>query len=148
MKVIFLKDVKGTGKKGEIKEISDGYARNFLFPKKLAVVASEGNLNTLNEQQKKQEEQEAEKLHIANELKGKLEAITLPFTTKVGKEGKVFGSVTSKQISEQLRSQGIDIDKKQVLLSDPIRLVGTTPVAVKVHPKVTATVRVSVTEEK
>lgn len=148
MRVIFLKDVKGTGKKGEIKEISDGYARNFLFPKKLAVVASEGNLTTLNQQQKKHEEQETEKLKSANVLKSKLEALALSFATKVGKEGKVFGSVTSKQISEQLRSQGVDIDKKQILLNDPIRMVGMTQVSVKIHPQVIATVRVHVTEEK
>lgn len=148
MKVIFLKDVKGTGKKGEIKEISDGYARNFLFPKKLAVVASEGNLTTLNEEKKKNQELEAQKLQEANKLKEKLETLTLSFTTKVGKEGKVFGSVTSKQISEQLRSQGLDIDKKQIHLDDPIRSLGTTQVSVKLHSQVTAAVRVSVTEEK
>lgn len=147
MKVIFLKDVKGTGKKGEIKEISDGYARNFLFPKKLAIAASEGNLTNLNEQKKKDQELADEKLHAAQEIGKQLENASLPFTTKVGKEGKVFGSVTSKQISEQLRSQGLDIDKKQILLDDPIRTLGVTKVPVKIHPKVTATVSIHVTEE-
>lgn len=148
MKVIFLTDVKGTGKKGEVKEISDGYARNFLFPRKLAVSASEGNLQNLNEQKKKEQEQAEQKLQEANELKAKLEGVTLSFTTKAGKEGKVFGSITSKHISEQLSAQGLDIDKKQVQLNDPIRSLGTTPVKVKVHPKVTASVRVHVTEEQ
>lgn len=148
MKVIFLKDVKGTGKKGEIKEISDGYARNFLFPKKLAVVASESNLNTLNEEKQKAKEHEAEKLQQAREMEERLQNASLSFTTKVGKEGKVFGSVTSKQISEGLRAQGLDIDKKQILLDDPIRTLGMTQVPVKVHPKVTATVSVHVIEEE
>lgn len=148
MKVIFLKDVKGTGKKGEVKEISDGYARNFLFPKKLAVVASDANMMNLNEQKKKTQEHEAQRLQEANSLKIKIEELTLPFTTKVGKEGKVFGSITSKQISEQLRSKGFDIDKKQIQLNDSIRMLGITPVPIKLHTQVTAQVKVHVTEEK
>ncbi len=148
MKVIFLKDVKGTGKKGEVKDVSEGYARNFLIPRKLAVPATEGNLNTLKAQQRKEQRQKAEQLEKAKELGKKLSEITVTLSAKAGEGGRVFGSITSKQISQELKKKfQLDVDKKKIQLDEPIRSLGVTKVPVKLHPEVTATLSVQVIEE-
>ncbi|GGA46451.1 50S ribosomal protein L9 [Kroppenstedtia guangzhouensis] len=149
MKVIFQQDVKGQGKKGEVKEVSEGYARNFLFPRKLAVAASAGNLNTLKEQRRREEERKKEELSRSRQLAEKLEKTEITLHTKAGEGGRLFGSVTSKQISRYLeREYGLQVDKKKIQLSEPIRTLGVTKVPVKLHPKVTATLSVQVLEEK
>jgi large subunit ribosomal protein L9 len=148
MKVIFLQDVKGTGKKGEVKEVSEGYARNFLIPRKLAIPATEGNLNSLKEQQRLEAKRKEEEKKRAEELKKKLDAVTLTMKTKTGEGGRVFGSITSKQISQELKKvYQLDVDKKKIQLDDPIRELGVTKVPVKLHPEVTATLTVHVVEE-
>lgn len=148
MKVILLQDVKGTGKKAEIKEVSEGYARNFLFPRKLAVPATEGNMNTLKEQKRRENKRKEEELKQAQELGKKLEGLTVTLSTKAGEGGRVFGSVTSKQISQELKKKHhLDVDKKKIQLNEPIRSLGVTKVPVKLHPEVIAVLSVQVVEE-
>jgi large subunit ribosomal protein L9 len=147
MKVIFLQDVKGKGKKGEVKNVSEGYARNFLFPKNLASEATPGAMATLKGQQKSEEKKQQEQLEEAEALKNKLAEMTITIKTKTGEGGRVFGSVTSKQIADGLKEQGIKIDKRKIELNDPIKTLGYTDVPVKLHAQVTGTVKVHVTEE-
>lgn len=147
MKVIFLKDVKGKGKKGEVKNVADGYAHNFLFKQGLAVEATTANLSSLEAQNKKQEKLAAEELAEAKKLKEKLDQITVELSAKAGEGGRLFGSITSKQIAEELqKKQGIKIDKRKMELADAIRTLGTTKVPVKLHHDVTATLKVHVKE--
>jgi large subunit ribosomal protein L9 len=148
MKVIFLKDVKGQGKKGETKNVSDGYARNYLFPKKLAEEATSGNLNALEAKKRKARKQAEKERREAEQLKEKIEKLTVEIATKAGEGGRLFGSVTSKQIAEGLKKQDVKVDKKKIELDEPIRALGYTNVPVKVHPDVTATVKVHVVEGK
>jgi large subunit ribosomal protein L9 len=148
MKVILLKDVKGKGKKGEVKNVSDGYARNFLFPKQLAREATSGNLNALEADKKKQRKQaEAERVE-AERLKEKIEKATVEISAKSGEGGRLFGSVTNKQIGQELKKSGIKVDKRKIEMDEPIRTLGYTKVPVKVHPEVTAVVNVHVVEGK
>jgi large subunit ribosomal protein L9 len=148
MKVIFQQDVKGQGKKGEIKEVSEGYARNFLFPRKLAVEATEGNLNAWKEMKRREEARQKQERQQAQALAEKLKDLQITIRAKAGEGGRLFGAVTSKQISEQLKQEhGLKVDKKKIQLEDPIRVLGVTRVPVKLHPEVTATVSVHVVEE-
>jgi large subunit ribosomal protein L9 len=147
MKVIFLQDVKGKGKKGEVKNVSEGYARNFLFPKNLASEATPGAMATLQGQQKSEEKKQQAQLEEAEALKAKLAEMTITIKTKTGEGGRVFGSVTSKQIADGLKEQGIKIDKRKIELADPIKSLGYMNVPIKIHSQVTATVKVHVTEE-
>ncbi|MFO1442268.1 50S ribosomal protein L9 [Bacillus sp. Bva_UNVM-123] len=147
MKVIFLKDVKGKGKKGEVKNVADGYAQNFLIKQGLAVEASQGNISQLNAQKKKEEKLAAEELADAKKLKEKMDKITVEFSTKAGEGGRLFGSITSKQIADELQKiHNIKIDKRKIELSDAIRSLGYTKVPVKLHTEVTATLNVHVKE--
>lgn len=148
MKVIFKQDVKGQGKKGEIKEVSEGYARNFLIPRGLAIEANESNLKTLKAMEKSAELKEQKRFQEALELKATLEALEIRIPAKAGEGGKLFGAVTSKQISDFLEKKNIDIDKRKIEMNDPIRSLGVTQVPVKIHPKVTAMLKVHVVEEK
>jgi large subunit ribosomal protein L9 len=148
MKVIFLKDVKGKGKKGEIKNVADGYANNFLFKQGLAIEATPANIKALEAQKRKEQRQAEEELAKAKELKEKLEQITVQLTAKAGEGGRLFGSITSKQIAEALQTQyQIKIDKRKIELEDAIRSLGFTNVPVKLHPEVTATLKVHVAEK-
>ncbi|MFB1081536.1 50S ribosomal protein L9 [Jeotgalibacillus sp. JSM ZJ347] len=147
MKVIFLQDVKGKGKKGEVKNVADGYAHNYLLKNNLAAEANAGNVSQLNAQKKKQQQEAQQELEEAKQLKAKLEELTVELTAKSGEDGRLFGSVTSKQIAEELKkTHGIKVDKRKIELSDAIRSLGYTNVPVKVHNEVTATVKVHVTE--
>ncbi|SFA42608.1 LSU ribosomal protein L9P [Parageobacillus thermantarcticus] len=148
MKVIFLKDVKGKGKKGEIKNVADGYANNFLFKQGLAIEATPANIKALEAQKRKEQRQAEEELAKAKQLKEKLEQITVQLAAKAGEGGRLFGSITSKQIAEALQTQHqIKIDKRKIELEDAIRSLGFTNVPVKLHPEVTATLKVHVTEK-
>ncbi|WP_423800251.1 50S ribosomal protein L9 [Neobacillus sp. SAB-20_R2A] len=149
MKVIFLKDVKGKGKKGEIKNVADGYAHNFLIKQGLAVEANSANVSTMDAQKKKQEKEAAEELAEAKKLKETLDKITVELTAKAGEGGRLFGSITSKQIAEELQKKhGIKIDKRKMELDDAIRTLGHTKVPVKLHHDVTAILTVHVKEGK
>lgn len=147
MKVIFLKDVKGQGKKGEVKNVADGYAQNFLIKKGLAVEATPANISKLNAQKKREAKEAAEELAKAKQLKEELEKITVELTAKAGEGGRLFGSVTSKQIADALSKDfQIKIDKRKIELPDAIRSLGYTKVPVKLHPEVIATLNVHVKE--
>ena len=147
MKVIFLKDVKGKGKKGEVKNVADGYAHNFLLKQGLAVEANASAVSTLNAQKKKEEKQAIEELNQAKELKEKLEKVTVELHTKSGEGGRLFGSITSKQIADELnKKHQIKIDKRKMELNDAIRSLGVTKVPVKLHHEVSATLNVHVKE--
>ncbi|MFJ7725859.1 50S ribosomal protein L9 [Neobacillus sp. NPDC097160] len=149
MKVIFLKDVKGKGKKGEVKNVADGYAHNFLIKQGLAVEANNASISSLDAQKKKQDKMAAEELAEAKKLKETLDKITVELTAKAGEGGRLFGSITTKQVAEELQKKhGIKIDKRKMELTDAIRTLGHTKVPVKLHHEVTATLTVSVTEVK
>ncbi|RSK29175.1 50S ribosomal protein L9 [Bacillus sp. HMF5848] len=148
MKVIFLKDVKGKGKKGEMKNVADGYAQNFLFKNGLAVEASSANISSLQAQKRQEEKKAAEELAEANKLKEQLEKLTVEFSQKSGEGGRLFGSITSKQIAEELlKNHNIKIDKRKIELADAIRSLGYTNVPVKLHHEVSATLKVHVKEQ-
>ena len=148
MKIILLADVKALGKKGEIVEVSQGYARNALLPKKLGVEATSANLNSLKLLKKHEEKVAAENLEAAQEFKKEIETWKVEVKIKTGEGGKVFGSVSSKEIAAEVKSQlGLEVDKKKVQLKDPIKSLGTHNVPIKLHPKVTTELKVVVTEE-
>lgn len=148
MKVILLQDVKGTGKKGEIKEVSDGYARNFLLKKKVAVEANNTNLKELDEKAKAKERKELIDFEEAVLLGKQMEGVNIEIFTKAGDGGRLFGSITSKEIAEQLKKQkNIDVDKRKILLDEPIRSLGSRFVEIKIHQKVTTKIRVDVKEK-
>ncbi|MBR6444525.1 MAG: 50S ribosomal protein L9 [Firmicutes bacterium] len=146
MIVILLKDVKGAGKAGEVVKVSDGYARNMLIPKGFAKEATEGNVRNLEKQKAIMAEKQAEAKAAAEELADKISLIAVDIKSKGGEGGRLFGSITSKDISEALEEQhGIKIDKKKIVLDAPIKQVGDTEVTVKVYPEVQAQLKVSVT---
>ncbi len=145
MKVILIKDVKGTGKKGDIVEVSDGYARNMLIPKGLAKEGSAGNINTHNKQKALDEKKKEEAIAEAKNAAAKLETLKVTIFTKMGEGGKVFGSITSKDISESLKKQhGIEIDKKKFVLEAPIKNAGEYQVPIKVYTEISANLKVEV----
>lgn len=147
MKVIFLKDVKGKGKKGEVKNVADGYAQNFLIKQGLAVEANQAAVSSLNAQKKKEEKMAEQELIEAKKLKEELEKVTVELTAKSGEGGRLFGSITTKQISDELQKKfNIRIDKRKMELNDAIRTLGFTKVPVKLHTEVTATLNVHVKE--
>lgn len=149
MKVILLKDVKGTGKKGEVKEVSDGYARNFLLPKKAAVIADQKSVKELNEKNKSNEIKAQKEYEAAVELGKKMEEMSVSIYSKAGDGGRLFGSITSKDIAEQLKKQhSVEVDKRKILLEEPIRVLGSRFVEIKIHQKVTTKVRVDVKEKQ
>ncbi|AYW47680.1 50S ribosomal protein L9 [Tetragenococcus osmophilus] len=150
MKVIFLQDVKGKGKKGEVKDVPNGYAQNYLFKNNLAKEANQENVAAMRGKEQAQEKEEAENLKEAQELKDTLEdeKTVVEITAKVGEDGRLFGSVPSKQIAQALNKQyQIKVDKRKIELKDPIRSIGFTDVPVKLHPEVTASIKVHVVEE-
>lgn len=147
MKVILLKDVKGTGKKGEIKEVSDGYARNFLLKKGAAVEATGTNMKELDEKAKSKERKELIAYEEAVLLGKQMEEVNIVIEAKAGEGGRLFGSITSKEIAEQLKKQkNIDVDKRKISLDEPIRSLGSRFVNIKIHQKVTTRIRVDVKE--
>lgn len=147
MKVIFLKDVKGKGKKGEVKNVADGYAHNFLIKQGLAIEANQANMSKLTAQKNKEVKAAEEELSEAKKLKEVIEKITIELTAKSGEGGRLFGSITSKQIAEALqKTHQIKIDKRKIELEDAIRALGYTKVPVKLHSEVTASLNVHVKE--
>ena len=146
MVVILLKDVKGTGKAGEVVKVSDGYARNRLIPKGLAKEATEGNIRNLEKQKEIADEKRAEQKAAAQKQAEKINEITLTIRSKGGESGKLFGSITSKDIADALQEQeNIKVDKKKIVLDSPIKQTGSSEVTVKLFPEVSATLKVRVT---
>ena len=147
MKVVLLEDVKSLGKKGEIVEVSEGDARNFIIPKKKGVEANNENLNTLKLQKANEEKIAKEKLEAARELAAKLNNASISLSIKSGKDGRAFGSVSSKEIEEAIKAQlGLEIDKKKLVIAEPIKTFGNHEVKVKLHKDVTAGLNVKVGE--
>ncbi len=149
MKVIFLADVKGKGKKGEIKEVPTGYAQNFLIKKNLAKEATRQSIGELKGKQKAEEKAQAEILAEAQAVKAILDEdkTRVQFQEKVGPDGHTFGSITAKKISEELQKQfGVKVDKRHIILDHPIRAIGLVEVPVKLHKEVTAEIKLAITE--
>ena len=149
MRVMLQQDVKGQGKKGQMVEVSEGYARNFLLPRKMAVPATADAINTMNLKEKAKKAEEARQKALAEETAEKLKECMVKLTARAGAGGKLFGAVTTKEISEGLQKQfGIDIPKQKLVLEDPIKAFGNYEVKARLGFEVVATVYVSVFEEK
>lgn len=147
MKVILLEDVKSLGKKGEVVNVNDGYARNFVLPKKLGVEATGKNMNDLKLQKANEEKVAKEHLEAAQTFAKEMENDHVIVSIKAGEGGRTFGSVSSKEIATAYKEQcGKEIDKKKIILPEPIKSFGVYEVAVKLHPKVTGTLKVKVQE--
>lgn len=147
MKVILLADVKGTGKKNNVIEVSDGYARNCLFKKKLAIEATSTEINAVQNKLKAQEFHKAEEIKKWKELAAKMKNAEIKCSVKCGENGKIFGSVTSKEIADKLVEAGYDVDKKKIILKEPIKTPGNYVVEVKFLPDVSTKIKVSVKAE-
>lgn len=149
MEVILLEDVKSLGKKGQIVKINDGYARNFVLPKKLGLEATPKNLNDLKLQKAREAKEAAEELQAAKELAVKVEEKPVRLTMKTGEGGKTFGTISTKEVAAAAKEQlGLDIDKKKMKLDEPIKTLGNHIINVKLHKDVTAKLTVSVGESK
>lgn len=147
MKVILLEDVKALGKKGQVVDVSDGYARNMLLPKKLGIEANAKNLNDLKLQKSHKEKVEQENLDAARAFAAELKEKEVTVAIKVGEGGRTFGSISTKEIAEAAKKQlGYDLDKKKLVLPNPIKQLGTTMVPIRLHPKVTGELKVIVKE--
>lgn len=148
MKVILQQDVRGQGKKGQLIEASEGYARNYLLPRKLAIVATPDAINTMNLKEKARRAEEARQRAEAAEIAAKLKECTVKLTAKAGTGGRLFGAVTSKEISEGLMQQyGMDVPKQKLVVEDPIKAFGTYQVKAKLGFEISGTVTVTVSEE-
>lgn len=148
MDIILLQDVKSLGKTGDKVTVNDGYARNFILPKKLGIEATNKNINDLKLQKANEKKIADEIYQEAKEFAGKIGKEPVNMTIKVGEGGKIFGSISSKEIAKEVSEQlGLEIDKKKMQLAEPIKSTGTHMIPVKVHPKVTAQLKVIVTEE-
>jgi large subunit ribosomal protein L9 len=147
MKVILLDDVTKVGRRGEVRDVSDGYARNFLIPKKLALSATDGNLKNL-EHIKKQQDAKADRLKAdAEALRAKIEALVYEERRQASEEGKLFGSVTSQDVADFLGTRGIPIERRRITLEEPIKALGEHLVSMRLHQDVTAQLRVNVVRE-
>lgn len=147
MEIVLLEDVKALGKKGQVVKVNDGYARNFILPKKLGVEANSRNLNDLKLQKANEAKVAAEQLAAAKELAEKLEKASVTVSIKAGEGGRAFGSVSSKEIAKAVSDQlKLDVDKKKIVLNDPIKAIGSFEVPIKLHKEVTAKLAVKVVE--
>ncbi len=147
MKIILLDDVTKVGRRGEVRDVSDGYARNFLIPKKLALHATAGNMKNL-ESIKKQQQAKADRVKDdAEALRARIEALTFEDRRQASEEGKLFGSVTTQDMVDFLDRHGVTVERKRLHLDEPIKSLGETSVPIRLHPEVTATLKVSVVRE-
>ena len=147
MQVVLLEDVKSLGKKGQVVKVNDGYARNFILPKKLGVEATPQNLNQLKQQKAYEAKVAAEQLAEAKALGEELSKVSVKLAVKVGEGGRLFGAISSKEIAQAAKEQcGLELDKKKIVLPEPINTLGTHTVPVKLHRDVTAELKVEVTE--
>jgi large subunit ribosomal protein L9 len=146
MKVILQENVENLGHIGDIVKVAPGYARNFLIPKGFALLASEKNTKALEHAKRQLEYKKGKMLEQAKALVARIEAITLNLVHAAGEEGKLFGSVTNMELAEQLKAQGVEIDRKKIVLAEPIKHTGEYSIIVKVQPEVTATLKVNVSK--
>ena len=146
MKVILLQDVRGKGKKGQMLEVSDGYARNYMLPRKIAMEATPDAINTMRMNDKATQERQAREREEAMELSKRMKAMTLTVYAKGGGAGRLFGSVTSQEIADALQSQGITLDKRKIVMDEPIKNVGTYTVRCKLGYEITAQLTVQIQE--
>ena len=147
MKVILRKHFENLGEVGTVVEVKDGYALNYLIPRHIAYLATEGNIKALQEEKKQSAAKEVKELEAANKLKAELENIQVTINVKVGEEERLFGSVTTNDIAEALNGKGFEIDKRKIDLTEPIKALGIHEVNVKLHPKVVAVVKTWVIKE-
>lgn len=147
MKVILKEDVKNLGAAGSIVNVADGYARNFLIPRNLAVEASSRNIKALEQERKKIEDAARKAKESAQELSNRLSSLTVQIMAKAGEEGKLFGSITNADISEALKREGFDVDRKRIMLEEPIKRLGTYTVNVKVYQDIIIPVNINVVAE-
>ena len=148
MKIILLDDVANVGRRGEVRDVSDGYARNYLIPQKLAVAATEGNLRNLQHIQRQQESKAARIQADAETLRRRIEALTFEERRQASEEGKLFGSVTSQHIAEFLERSGVAVERRRIALDEPIKTLGEHEVPVRLHAGVTAQLKVAVLREE
>ncbi|MDA3860414.1 MAG: 50S ribosomal protein L9 [Melioribacteraceae bacterium] len=141
MKVILRKNFNQLGQIGDILNVKDGFARNFLFPRQIALVANESNLCVLEEEKKQAAKKDAKSLEIANTLSTELEKVSVTIPVTVGEDEKIFGAVTTKMISEALKEKGYDIDHRKIEIEEPIKALGIYEVKIKIHTEVTASVK-------
>lgn len=144
MKVIFLDDVAAVGRRGEVRDVSDGYARNFLLPKRLAMPASAGNLKNLDHIRKQQDAKADRIRSEAESVRARIETLLYEERRQASEEGKLFGSVTAQDIVDYLEGRGVKVERRRVLLEEPIKTLGEAAVPVRLHPEVTAQLRISV----
>ena len=147
MKVILRRNFENLGKVGDILEVKDGYARNYLIPRQLAFAANKGNLRALEEEKVQLVKKDEKVLHLAQQLLTELEKISVTITVKVGEEDKMFGTVTSQMIADSIKEKGFDIDKRKIEIEEPIKALGIYNINVKIHPEVTASVKTWVVRE-
>ncbi|KAF0142224.1 MAG: 50S ribosomal protein L9 [Stygiobacter sp. RIFOXYC12_FULL_38_8] len=147
MKVILRKNFDQLGKVGEIVNVKDGYARNFLIPRGVAYQATQGNIRALEEEKKQIQKREVKELEEAQKLAAEMEKVSVTIPVKVGEEEKIFGTVTSQMIVDSLKEKGFDVDKRKVEITEPIKSLGIYSVVVKLHTNVTATVKTWVVRE-
>ena len=147
MKVILIQDVENLGKIGDSINVKNGYARNFLIPRKLALFASKQNMNSIQSLLKQQEIKNAKERTSLESLLNVLNKTTLKFSLQAGEEGKLFGSVTSQMISDELKTQGLEIDKKEIELTDPIKTIGSHKININLGEELIATLKIKVNEE-
>jgi len=147
MKIILMEDVTTLGRRGDVREVANGYARNFLLPKKLAVPATPANLQNLDHLKRQRERTENRAHQEARDAAGRIAALTLTVTTRASEDGRLFGSVSAQDVVEYLERHEIPVDKRRVLLEEPIKALGEYRVPVKLHPEVTAELQVHVARE-
>lgn len=144
MKVILKAKVKGVGNAGEVKDVSDGYARNYLLPRGLAVIADANALKALEQQQQLAEKRDERELAGSQILKEKIEKLNLNYQVKAGEGGRLFGSVTGKDIADEMARMGIKVDRRKIMLAEPIRQLGNYEIEIRLHPQVTAILKLSI----
>ncbi len=147
MKVILRKNFSQLGNVGDIVNVKDGYARNYLIPRQIAYQATKGNIRAFEEEKKQILKREAKELESAQALAAELEKVSISIPVKVGEEEKIFGSVTTQMIAEALNEKGFDLDKRKIEITEPIKALGIYSVSIKLHPSVTATVKIWVVRE-
>ncbi|MFC2083801.1 50S ribosomal protein L9 [Bacteroidota bacterium] len=147
MKVILRKNFEQLGKIGNVVDVKDGYARNYLIPRKIVYPALEGNIRTLEEEKKQHAKKQEKELGTAQKLSSELEKVSVTIPVKVGEEDKIFGSVTAQMIADSLKEKDYDIDKRKIEIDEPIKSLGIYTVNIKLHPEVTATVKTWVVRE-